>query len=615
MSQSPAISLDVSVAMGTDTGRKRKQNQDAIGHLTPTDPEVLARLGQIFVLADGVGGLTGGDLASQYAVSTIISSYFEQEEGEPGERLARAIAEANNVIFAEGQGADKPHIMATTVVVAVIRGRELTVGSVGDSPAYLMRDANPRKLTLDHNLETMSRVAGVPIAEGDPAGRKLVRALGSMPSVKVDIISGMVRSGDHIVLCSDGLTRYLEPADIERTVATSSPQRAVKALIDKANEMGGGDNISVIVLRLHEEESTRPAAPPIPPLDDFQSVTEGYTILHQPAKTPPVQQERPAVPNNALAELWHLLRGNAILTMIGMGVLLMLFVTIMLIVVNMGGNKGLTRDKATATITATSGPSPAQLTATAGTAQAAMMATKDAFDLTEAANAAAAALLTLSPAPPSGPQMEKGTWFRLQEGDPVPAFESPDVNGVSSDPLEAGTNYLVDDVNSEARNGPWYHVINNQGNEPFRWVNGPSLHQRVLAIDVSGNALPPDQQPEDISPSVATPTRAPIATATPTATLIPGTPTITPPFQPTATLYPVEAWVLGVTTVYMQTDFQLRADASLQGVETDAVALGESALIISGPIASDGHWWWQVRFTDGRVGWVAQPLLSFGPVQ
>ena len=109
MSQTPTTSLVVSVAMDTHIGRKRQQNQDAIGHLVPTDPVVLDELGQIFVLADGVGGLKGGDLASQYAVSTIIASYYEQPEGDPSDRLARAIAEANNVIHDEGQSQETPH--------------------------------------------------------------------------------------------------------------------------------------------------------------------------------------------------------------------------------------------------------------------------------------------------------------------------------------------------------------------------------------------------------------------------------------------------------------------------------------------------------------------------
>ena len=216
MSQTPAEALTVTVAMDTHVGQHRAQNQDAIGQLVPIDPDELAALGQILVLADGVGGLTGGDLASQYAVSTIISSYYELDEGSPSDRLARAIAEANNVIYAEGQEQDPPVIMATTVVAAVIRERDLIVGSVGDSPAFLMRDAESRQLTLDHTVEAMAEHNGVPLPDGeDDAGRKLVRALGSMPSVKVDIITGRVRSGDHVVLCSDGLTRYVTPDEIE----------------------------------------------------------------------------------------------------------------------------------------------------------------------------------------------------------------------------------------------------------------------------------------------------------------------------------------------------------------------------------------------------------------
>jgi serine/threonine protein phosphatase PrpC len=173
MSQTPAQALTVIIAMDTHPGQQRAQNQDAIGQLVPTEPEVLAALGRIVVLADGVGGLTGGDLASQYAVSTIISSYYEQDEGDPPDRLARAIAEANNVIFAEGQEQDPPVIMATTVVAAVLRGHDLIIGSVGDSPAFLMRDAEPRKLTLDHTVEAMAEDAGIPLPDGeeDAAGR------------------------------------------------------------------------------------------------------------------------------------------------------------------------------------------------------------------------------------------------------------------------------------------------------------------------------------------------------------------------------------------------------------------------------------------------------------
>ena len=188
MSQTSTTSLVVSVAMDTHIGRKRQQNQDAIGHLVPTDPAVLDELGQIFVLADGVGGLKGGDLASQYAVSTIISSYYDQSEGEPADRLARAIAEANNVIYDEGQSQEAPSTMATTVVAAVVRDRDLIVGSVGDSPAYLIREGRPRKLTLDH-------VAGSRAGSG-----------------RADRRSGSAQAGARAGSCGLGQGRYYQRA-------------------------------------------------------------------------------------------------------------------------------------------------------------------------------------------------------------------------------------------------------------------------------------------------------------------------------------------------------------------------------------------------------------------
>ena len=108
MSQLSAAPLVVSVAMHTDVGKQREQNQDAIGHLIPEDPLVLGRLGQLFVLADADESLARSDLACPYAVSTILSRYYEQEQDAPPERPARAIAEANNAIYAESQESAAP---------------------------------------------------------------------------------------------------------------------------------------------------------------------------------------------------------------------------------------------------------------------------------------------------------------------------------------------------------------------------------------------------------------------------------------------------------------------------------------------------------------------------
>jgi serine/threonine protein phosphatase PrpC len=638
MSQSPSLSLGVRVAMDTDTGRKRQQNQDAIGHLIPTDQSTLETLGQIFVLADGVGGLSGGDLASQYAVSTIISSYYEQEEGEPPERLARAIAEANSLIHAEGQ--TTPGIMATTVVTAVIRGRDLVIGSVGDSPAFLMRDAEVRQLTQDHTLESAQRDAGHPLDEGDPAGRKLVRALGSAPSVKVDIITGPVRGGDYVVLCSDGLTRYVDPAEIESIVATLSPERAVKALIEMANERGGADNISVIVLHLHDDDETSGDLMAVrDPMEGWgrpRSREVDRTQLHQPTvpsasppardrvrsrvRKSPTETDTPA--DNPLLDLWHLLRGNAVITGIGMAVLLVVFVVIMLVVFNAGDDESA----ANRTPQPTSPPA-SDLTATAAlhgaaTAQAAAIQTNEAQQAAEATRVILMTLTPPTPYPTSGPQMTEGVWFRVLEGQPIPAYTEPDIEAEPATDLEVDENYRVTLVNNEANYGPWYQVIDNRGFEA-RWVSGPSLHKRIVVIDTSGNPLPPEQQPLDVAPPGAPRTSA-TAPATPTATVesavetpvttgtpfdIPHTPaTLTPMSQPTI-VYGVESWSQG-DFVKLKTDLELRETPDVDASVTGEAALNEIGTVVAGPVAAGEHWWWEIEFPDGRKGWIAQVLLA-----
>ncbi len=614
MSLSPSTSLDVSVAMDTDIGRKRKQNQDAIGHLSPTDPDVLERLGQIFVLADGVGGLAGGDLASQYAVSTIISSFYDQEDGDPPERLARAIAEANNVIYAEGHGPDGPTTMATTVVAAVIRDRELIIGSVGDSPAYLLRDATVRKLTLDHNLETQQREAGTPLPDGDPDARKLVRALGSMPSVKVDIISGKVRGGDHVVLCSDGLTRYVSPEEIEQTVTTLPVESASKALIELANERGGADNISVIVLQLNDDNITQ--LPPIPDPMESWGRPRRVERTRMPAAPRDARLKRPTIPvDNPLRDLWAFMRGNTMITGIGMSVLLVIFVIIMLVIATAGGD-----DNAKSGERADTPVPPADLTATSdfmrqATAQVAAAATTDAIQAATAAEVVRRTLTPPTPVPTSGPMLTDGMWFRVLDGDPIPAYQA---SGLESDPataIEAGQNFRVSAVDRDTRAGPWYQVVDNLGEE-VRWVSAPSLHGRIVVIDTAGNPLPGSQQPIDVPPPGerrATPTPPRTSTPVPTLPGTPGTP-VTPAPSPTATPSPaipygVENWESGQEVV-LKADLDLCRIPDVTACDAGSATSGETGVVVGGPVPSGDHWWWEIEFQDGRSGWIAQVLLG-----
>ncbi len=612
MSQSPTPSLVVSVAMETHIGRQRQQNQDAIGHLVPPDPAVLDELGEIFVLADGVGGLKGGDLASQYALSTIISSYYDQPEGSPADRLARAIAEANNVIYDEGQAQETT--MATTIVAAVIHDRELVIGSVGDSPAYLIREGRPRKLTLDHTMAALNETP----PEDESSGRKLVRALGVAASVKVDIITGRVREGDCVVLCSDGLTRYVLPEEIEHTITDLPVENAAKALIEMANERGGADNISVIVLRLADEEVAQ-----LPALDDPMlgwgrpRRTERTRVQTPTARVgsrikPPDQKAEPV--DNPLRDLWLFLRGNTVLTAAGMTVLLVIFVIIMLVIASSGGG-----DKSSENAAATES---VQRTATAVlvseiTAEAAAAQTADAIQAATAAQAARLTLTPPTPVPTSGPQMPEGVWFRVLDGDPIPAFS--EVNGPGATALEAGATYRVMAVDHDAKNGPWYRVVDNLGQET-RWVDGPSLHQRIVVIDASGNPLPPEQQPLDVPP----PDNLPRTTATAQVTPAPftGTPATpgTPPtnlLTPSATARPSipygeESWIAG-SRVTTKDALDLCRVPDITACDMGSVTAGETGTVLEGPVPAGDHWWWKVEFEDGRTGWIAQVLLDSAP--
>jgi len=302
------------------------------------------------------------------------------------------------------------------------------------------------------------------------------------------------------------------------------------------------------------------------------------------------------------------------------------FVVVMLLVVNAGDDQGDEAPKQVVTQF-----SDADRTATmqvrANQTQAAGTATQAVLlENTQAALMATSVALTQTPVPPSGPRLTEGLWFKVLEGDPIPAFVPDDSRQPPADltritdeqratPLQADETFRVVTVDEATPNGFWYLVLDASGREE-RWVNGPSLHQRIVAVDASANPLPTEQQPIDMTPARRSPTPSPTLAVTPTSS-VPGAP-VTPDGPVMNTPAPTPAYELQDwegQQVYAQMDFQLRQTASLQGDEIDPVLVNEAALVIGGPIQQDGHWWWQIRLDDGRVGWAAQPVLSFWPLQ
>lgn len=238
----------------TDPGQIRELNEDSI--YLERRAEKIAALGELLVVADGMGGHDSGEVASQQAIETIAESYYAEPKSNPTMALKRAIERANAIIFQRAQREHRQG-MGTTVVAAVRVADQLHVAHVGDSRIYLIRRGDIRALTRDHSLVAEQVEAGILTPEEaarHPHRNVISRAVGTAPQVEVEVAEAPLRlqSGDIVLLCSDGLTEHLSPSEILAVTRDKPPQAATQALIDAANVAGGSDNISVIVVQVGE---------------------------------------------------------------------------------------------------------------------------------------------------------------------------------------------------------------------------------------------------------------------------------------------------------------------------------------------------------------------------
>jgi protein phosphatase len=245
-------------AAQTHPGRKRPNNEDYITFFEPVDEKELRLSGCIYILADGVGGASLGEHASQFAAQKILYEYYQHPDISPAQRLKKIIRQAGNEIFDFAEGQDHFMRMATTIVVAVIRNEKLQIAHVGDSRAYLIRDGNVIQLTRDHS--TVGELVRDGLLSEEESmhfnGRNLLsRSLGGQPDVQVDVTEEIWLSpGDKILLTSDGFSRYATREQINKLLTDESPDVVVNKLIDFANEKGGLDNISIILVNAIQKD-------------------------------------------------------------------------------------------------------------------------------------------------------------------------------------------------------------------------------------------------------------------------------------------------------------------------------------------------------------------------
>jgi serine/threonine protein phosphatase PrpC len=253
--------MRLKVGAATSVGRVRPINEDAFS--ADADRGV-------FVVCDGMGGAAAGEVASRMAIDTI-AAHVHSDPGKRGTergfqprtaQLGHAIEEANRAIL-ERAAADLEHAgMGTTVVGLWLGNNIASIAHVGDSRAYLSGQEGFESLTRDHSLVEAQVQAGLIDREQSLKSEHqniLLRALGREPDVEVELGEVMVAGGDRLLLCTDGLTRMVDDAHLEKTLARfkGDPQGACDHLIAAANDGGGPDNITVVVIEIQGSRFAR----------------------------------------------------------------------------------------------------------------------------------------------------------------------------------------------------------------------------------------------------------------------------------------------------------------------------------------------------------------------
>ncbi len=236
----------------SDIGLKRKSNQDCFYYAKVNENTLWA------IVCDGMGGVNGGDVASNLAVKSIKDLLNNENWEEPSgtqsnikKMLKNALKKANLEIFTNAQDSKDLAGMGTTAVLVAVTEDKIHVAHVGDSRAYLVRQGKIKQLTIDHSMvQEMIDEGEITHEEAKmhPNKNIITRALGISKDVDVDYSMKTKKPGDSIIICTDGLTNYLDQKEILEYFKSEKGEALVDGLISAANERGGADNITVVTL-------------------------------------------------------------------------------------------------------------------------------------------------------------------------------------------------------------------------------------------------------------------------------------------------------------------------------------------------------------------------------
>jgi protein phosphatase len=234
----------------TDKGRTRNTNQDYVY----CEENAVGSFPNLFIVADGMGGHNAGDTASRMCVEEVVSQIEQSTKVTPIGIFEQAVAAANEKVFQASLSDKALNGMGTTIVATVVFGDTAYIVNVGDSRLYVYKDTF-RQVTIDHSLVEEMVQSGKLHKEDmrtHPNKNIITRALGTNSDVKADCFEIEVDEGDVLLLCSDGLSNMLEDEKIERIIRSNREDmsEAGRQLVQEANEAGGKDNISVVLIQV-----------------------------------------------------------------------------------------------------------------------------------------------------------------------------------------------------------------------------------------------------------------------------------------------------------------------------------------------------------------------------
>ena len=236
----------------TDIGSRREVNQDYVY----CNDDAVGLLPNLYIVADGMGGHKAGDFASRYSVSEFEKELKEQKARTIIGAMEGAIRQVNEKLLKEAAAEPEYEGMGTTFVAACIQNGNLFVLNIGDSRLYLLNEKGTiRQITQDHSLVEEKIQRGElerKDAKNHPEKNVITRALGAMDQVIPDFFEVEREAGDYVLLCSDGLTNMVEDVTIKEIIlqADASLEEKAGKLIEMANENGGRDNISLVLVHI-----------------------------------------------------------------------------------------------------------------------------------------------------------------------------------------------------------------------------------------------------------------------------------------------------------------------------------------------------------------------------